>query len=528
MKEKNGKTTRRPRRLMAFLSILHPFLFAVGSIPILYVSIATAVIYVPPASTIPAIVLSVFTALVLVSVAFLITRQANTAGAIASFFVLGLLHLWPLFFGILIMVILSLLIVRIVRGRTRWEDVTLVLSAISLLVLTFYSLQWARLQARYLQRLEADSVQPVVSSPASATRPDRSPDIFYIILDGYGEADMLRSVHGYDNSAFVAALEQRGFAVASGSQANYPRTILSLASSLNMQYLDGVSSAMGDSILWWPIEDLLKHSQVRSLLEREGYQSVFLYSGWDYTDVRDADVYLNPYPVRLNRFTQALFETTNLRVLAGIERFGIPYPSYNTRRRIILYNFDTLPQAATLPGPKFVFAHILSPHPPYLFDRNGAPLDPPGPLPLFGANLTPQAPSENRQGYLDQLTFINRKTLEMIDGILANSEDPPVIILQGDHGPGVFMDFNDPSRMCLYERYSILNAYYLPGVAASSIPEDISPVNTFRFVFNVYLGTDFELLPNRRYVSSDAAFYRFEDVTGQTHAACPSSAGSAH
>jgi hypothetical protein len=387
-------------------------------------------------------------------------------------------------------------------------------------------IQWAKLVSKYPERLGAGSVQPVIPSDSVPTLSKRPPDIYYIILDGYGRADVLQSIHGFDNSAFVAGLEQRGFFVAPRSQGNYPRTILSLASSLNMQYLDGVSDAMGDSDLWWPIEDLLKHSEVRSFLEGAGYQSVFLSSGWDYTDIGDADIYLTPYLIPMNRFTQALFEATNLRVLAGIERFGIPYPSFDTRRNIILYNFETLPQAAALPGPKFVFSHILSPHPPYLFDRNGGPIDPPGSLPLFGANLTPTVPDENRQGYLEQLIYINQKTLEMIDGILAASEYPPVIIIQGDHGPGVFADFNDLDDTCLFERYSILNAYYLPGIATATIPDDISPVNTFRFVFDAYLGSDLALLPNLHYFSTDSDFYQFTNVTGRTDAACQLPAGA--
>ena len=39
-----------------------------------------------------------------------------------------------------------------------------------------------------------------------------------------------------------------------------------------------------------------------------------------------------------------------------------------------LQNFETLAAQARAPGPKFVFAHFVPPHHPYLFDRDGTVL----------------------------------------------------------------------------------------------------------------------------------------------------------
>jgi hypothetical protein len=99
---------------------------------------------------------------------------------------------------------------------------------------------------------------------------------------------------------------------------------------------------------------------------------------------------------------------------------------------------------------------------------------------------------------------------------------PPIIIVQGDHGPGTMTNHNSLKKSCLYERYSILNAYYLPGVEKPSIPMDLSPVNSFRFIFNAYFNGDLELLPNRQYFSTSDHFYQFTDVTGQIQETCNS------
>jgi hypothetical protein len=215
----------------------------------------------------------------------------------------------------------------------------------------------------------------------------------------------------------------------------------------------------------------------------------------------------------LDIFSGLFLNETNLSLLARIERLGIAEPSYDTHRRTILYAFSRLPEVAAMKGPKYVFIHLISPHPPYVFDRDGTPLDPPYPYTLS---------VESRAGYTEQIEFINKKMLETVDGILANSETPPIIIIQADHGPGTMTDHNSWKNSCLYERFSILNAYYLPGVNKDSITMDLSPVNSFRFIFNTYFNADLQLLPNRQYFSISDGFYEFREVTGQTQDTCSS------
>jgi hypothetical protein len=310
---------------------------------------------------------------------------------------------------------------------------------------------------------------------------------------------------------FIENLERRGFVVAPESQSNYARTLLSLSSSLNMQYLDRISSAMGDSNLWWPVSDAIQHSEVRSILERWGYKTVFFANNSDYSDIRDGDVYEKPFSLQLDNFSGLFLYQTNLGLLAEIDQLGIADLSYDTHRRLILYNFERLPKVAALEGPKYVFAHIIAPHPPYVFDRAGNIVEPDYPFTLS---------VEERAGYIEQLQFINGAVLTAIDGILANSESPPIIIIQGDHGPGTMTNHDSLEHSCLYERYSILNAYYLPGVETTSIPMDLSPVNSFRFLLNTYFNSDLELLSNRQYFSTSDHFYQFTDVTSRTQEAC--------
>ncbi len=60
----------------------------------------------------------------------------------------------------------------------------------------------------------------------------------------------------------------------------------------------------------------------------------------------------------------------------------------------------------------------------------------------------------------------------------------------------------------------ILNAYYLPGVDKDILYPSITPVNSFRLIFNLYFDTNFELLPDENYAFVDGRhIYKFFNVT---------------
>lgn len=104
------------------------------------------------------------------------------------------------------------------------------------------------------------------------------------------------------------------------------------------------------------------------------------------------------------------------------------------------------------------------------------------------------------EGYTNQVTYINKRVEEAIYTIINGSKIPPVIIIQGDHGPWMQSD---------NKRFWILNAYYLPGYIDQLYPT-ISPVNSFRIVLNDFLGTDYPMLADKSYFSPIPYIYDFE------------------
>jgi len=366
--------------------------------------------------------------------------------------------------------------------------------------------------------------------PGRMEKPDGFPDIYYIILDGYARADILEELYRYDNGEFLDYLKGRGFCVADKSKSNYCQTALSLASSLNLQYLQGLTNRIhAKSRNTSLLRNLIRNSGIVRFLKEYGYQFVALSSGYSFTEISKADIYMSPSQA-LSESQNLLINTTPLRALLD----KLPMRSqYDLHRERLLYIFDHLPCVKKMDSPVFVFAHILAPHPPFVFGEYGEPARCDGEFSYNdGSHYTRETGREEyKRNYVRQLVFINKKTKEAIDGILAASSVPPVIVLQSDHGPGSMLEWDDPKRTNLEERMSILNAYHLPDDGHDFLYDEITPVNTFRIICNHYFGTSYDLLKDASYFSNHQHPYRFLEVTDQTCSktdpVCPSLAADA-
>lgn len=349
---------------------------------------------------------------------------------------------------------------------------------------------------------EASPALAVDRYDQSDVAPER--DIYYLIFDRYAGEESLREFLKFDNSEFLLELEQRGLLVRTESRSNYPSTAMSLASSLNMSYLDW----LGDFGSALPVHEAIRNNGAGRFLKSKGYRYVQIGSWWDGTKVSDvADV---TYRMEsLSEYTNALYSSTVLSV--GVRQGWLGKAELAIRHRDIANKqFATLFRLSKTPGPKFVFAHVLLPHPPYVFDRDGGRV-----------TTRPGTDAERSRAYVTQLRYTNRRIIEVVDALLKTNERKPVIIIQSDEGPhpgygGIGVkDWTKADRRDLLLKFRILNAYYLPGVDPSVVYPTISPVNSFRLVFNEYFGAHFPLLPDESFVSSKRAPYDFVSVTDQ-------------
>jgi hypothetical protein len=317
-------------------------------------------------------------------------------------------------------------------------------------------------------------------------------------MDAYADEQILKNMYGYNNREFLNFLENKGFFIAPNGRSNYPLTIHSLASSLNLNYIHEIALEGGrNSLDKRPLMRMLRENKVRKFLSAYGYKFIAFASGSYQTEIKDADLYVNPVKYDLF-FENLVFSKTLLKPLFG--RLTASYQIQNHKKRI-LENFERIPGIARDNSPCFVFAHFLCPHPPFVFGETEF-YSLRGDIVADG-NLLHDNDKVLQKKYIaaynEQIGFINQKVIKMIQDIFSQSITPPIIILQADHGPRLGTDFSNYNNTNWREILSILNAIHFPG-KKNALYEGITPVNTFRLLLNEYFSTKYPILPDRMFI----------------------------
>ncbi|HJR19495.1 MAG TPA: sulfatase-like hydrolase/transferase [Actinomycetota bacterium] len=366
---------------------------------------------------------------------------------------------------------------------------------------------------------QPSSIDPVAGSsplPTPENRAGPKPDIYYVIFDRYGGEEALKTFFSFDNDPFLDSLESRGFVVARDARANYPNTAHSLAAALNMRYLEDLTRIAGStSSDWRPVYSLLGRHDVGRFLKAQGYRYVHIGSRWEPTrnnPLADENVTFDP----LSEFSRTLLDTTPIgplsRGLGGGEKLDPRRVEWGR----VQFQFEQLVRAGNDGKPTFVFAHILLPHEPYVFDRAGTFL------------TEEQVGSRSwHRNYLEQLMFANEMMTRSVDRLLSGPDgSDPIIVLSSDEGPPPGVDPSNPNpdpeswvtktTPQLRQKFGILMALHLPGVREPELPSGMTPVNIFRKLLSLYFGSSLPLLPDESYVWEDRQhLYRFVRVTDQ-------------
>lgn len=338
----------------------------------------------------------------------------------------------------------------------------------------------------------------------------RRPDIYFLVFDRYGSADAIERRFGLPNDMY-GWLEEQGFVVPPDSRANYRATDFSLAATLNMQFLDNLTEEVGRvSGDRTPAQEMIRNNEVGRFLKSQGYRYYQLGSWFGPTrsvDIADENIVLGV----TSEFETVLDDTT---ILPAIERLNgtaqveTPVEEQTIRERHrdgTLFALRQLRRLSTAPGPKFIFAHILLPHDPYVFKADGSPRS------EEEARATPE-----RELYADHLEYTNAQIREIVGYLLTGPEaERPIVIIEGDEGPLACQSVDCVSNTPEYLKIRLGNlvALYLPGIDVD-VPDDFTSVNTFRLVFSEYFGADLPPLPNRSFTwPNNDRIYDFEDVT---------------
>lgn len=394
-----------------------------------------------------------------------------------------------------------------IRKSRKYSSLTSTLNLISAFLLImpvgqliFYEVRTNNVRAPKVVESQGQGVLYQIQKPNT----HQLRDVYYIILDAYGRSDILLNSLGYDNSTFLHKLQDMGFYVAACAQSNYSKTDLSLSSSLNMDYVTTLNPTLTpDNTDRVPLWNLVKENQVKRMFQEMGYSTTAFETGFDFSHLNDLDVFYTPQRRGFTEFEILYVRTTFARLLDDAGLFArFHYTPEDRKRDLILFDLEKLQKIPLIPGPKFVFAHLVIPHQPFVFGPNGESSIIPE---RVNKGNTYYTSHDYELGYVNQAKFISDRIPQVVESIIKNSAIPPIIIIQGDHGPS---HFNEATRM------GILNAYYFPD-SQPALYSNVTPVNSFRILFNTYFGTELSLLKDISYYSEYPYAYQFDMVPNQ-------------
>ena len=509
--------------------ILHPFLITIFPALFLYTSNLGETKF---RMAIPSIVAILVTSLLLALLFWLIFKNIIKAGICSSLIIFSFLtyqYFRPVFsfFGlknnsivfdstacVIWLVILTFFLFLV--WKTKKLDVwNYLLNITSLILLTSFLISLIS-SSPSNNKVDPKKISSYYQNQIKATKPTTAemPDIYYMILDGYGRNDILNSKFHYDNSQFTNFLKKQRFFVADKATSNYGQTALSLSSAMNLDYLDTLDGTKNTSHSL--AGALVGNSALINHLEKLDYRTISFSTDYEFATVTDVDE--NKTPAYWSEFNQVMLNRSTISDIPFLKKYIFGWLSVGQRSKKINYVFEHVADEAESNVPKFTFFHVIAPHPPFIFDafglRKNLDFDKIVQHDCDGYfSQTHDSPTDYQKDYSNQVQYVNKLAETAVTQIINNSKRPLIIILQGDHGPGSSCNLGDMSKTDLPERMSILNAYYFSDQKYDKLYPEITPVNTFRVIFDQYLGTNLPLLEDKNYFSLWKTPYEFIDVT---------------
>jgi hypothetical protein len=438
-------------------------------------------------------------------VAILITAAFTVAGrrltrhkgrgtllGLAAFFVLiaGDEPVWLLLAGAIAFVLLIDLRAARTGGRAvPWSRIQSGLSAMGVILVVLVT----------LPLIGGPTAWPSGPQPASIDRGTAArPDIFVILLDGFGRPDVLAS-YGYDAGPFVADLEARDFTVAAHSRSNYPTTGLALTSMLNAAPMLDLGFTDNRQLEPRQVHPALESNRAFEILTDAGYETIAFSSGYELVALRSANRFVDTG--QLNELEVGLAESTILEPLMDALTGDLKSNQIRARAMAMVPAVRSLAAEAS-DHPRFVFVHLPLPHPPFVVDAECRPVRGGESLFVLGADGIARKSASRRAEEIrltaGQVSCVRRLAIEMVDGVLAGAGPDTVVLVMSDHGPETRLERSDPQPDAIHERIANLFAARTP-THPDLFPDDITLVNVLPHLLGAYLDVDLPEQPDTVY-----------------------------
>lgn len=318
-----------------------------------------------------------------------------------------------------------------------------------------------------------------------------TPSIYYIITDKYTSSEVLSEQYNFNNTRFHKSMESKGFNVVKNFYTNYDETYASLASSLNLDYLQnmGVTASTSQKQVYSLLDDYV----VQDFLRDQGYR--YYHIGGGYTRFnKNADksyFFFRDYfgdKISLNRFERIIFEKTIFHKTSSIKTH-----TYANRK-----SYEAISTISEKDGKKFVFAHIMSPHRPYTLPKT-----------VDSVKFYQKSEAPRKKRYVQEVKATNIWLNRVVEDIIENEKNA-IILIQGDEGPGLNKShFTEEQN--IRRDHSVMFAHYTPSVPDEEFEKNVNPVNLFRVIFNNYFDQNLPMKKGKTYTVDSGKNLKFYD-----------------
>jgi hypothetical protein len=317
------------------------------------------------------------------------------------------------------------------------------------------------------------------------------PDIYFLVFDALPSSNAMQQAWRFDNSSLDSFLLKEKFYVAANSKSNYNLTVLSISSTLNMDYTPPVDLYQDETKMYFKASaSLLDNSLLRYLNESgydiKQYQPVsFINKDWNgrlfFPDMLYMNYFYQTFPGRVYRDLGWNFSRLKTKIIKK-QDFSA-YEKRNNHHRNDLLQTSLLVKnscAMNKTKPQFVYAHYQLPHDPYIYDSTG--------------NLKPvektitYTEEEQPAAFIQQVKFANKTIKQLVTHIKKANKPNTIIMIEGDHG---FRNIYGQKGYMIYDNFS---SFYFPDKNYQTLYPGISPVNGFRVVLNIFFDAKLPLL----------------------------------
>ena len=421
-------------------------------------------------------------------------------GAVKDFFQLNLHASFFSKYSVLLpsLIILSIILARAILKKKDFRKSNLFQNLLLLIFILIDSILLAAYDSSYFLRrnLLAKNAHFTLDS---LKIPQQKPDVYFLVFDSYPGTAFLKDYMQFDNSPFNDTLKNRGFRVLADPKSNYYWSALSISSNLNFEYLESIKNFQRVSAKVYSDAALtVQYSLVPKIFKHYNYKlynlSVFDIDNTpplheeDFLSLSEREVLL------YNTLSERMRRDLLWNLMVG--KHALPFIQRMEKRRqdnfawgqtekrdfnnIVIDSLMKIPWQQTT-SPKFVYAHVYLPHPPFFYDENGSANE--------LTTIFDEKSQESKPLFVSYLKYTNQVAIKIIDQIMQASGGNALIIFQSDHG---FRDFRERRLhpRLFFKNYS---AFYFPDKNYSSLYDTMSNINTFPVIFNKYFGTNIPL-----------------------------------